>query len=166
MLLSELVLIGKLGNSIDSEGFVRLRKTKNFKESYLSFSDIFLVFKDNRVRLVTLLDVSVDKGYKLRFKETDIVQDGISTGYVKVMLAGEDIQKEDETEDNWIGSAVYLSGEKTGQVIDVFNNGVYDVFICENEEGQEFMIPDVDLYVEKKTIGKLEVRNIDELIDL
>ena len=129
MQLSELVPIGKLGNSIDSEGFIKLRKTKDFKESYLKLTDIFLVFKDNRVRLVTLMDVSKSRGHKLKFKETDIVRDGISTGSVKVMLAGEDIDEIENPEEDWIGMEVFFSGKGLSTIL-ILLCQVGQIMIC------------------------------------
>ncbi len=168
MLLTDLVQIGKLGKFINDDGFINLKVTREFKENYLRFPDIFLVFKDDRVRLVTLENVSTERGFKLRFKELDIVEEGIRTGDIRVMLPREDIRDvdQDSNEISFLGNDIYYSGKIIARVVDVFFNNVYNIFVCEMQDGTEFMIPDVDYYVCEKISGKLKVRNIEELIGL
>ena len=61
MQISDLVAIGKLGNSIDEKGFISFRKNSNFQQSYLTQKDVFLLFKDHRVRYVSIDKVISEK---------------------------------------------------------------------------------------------------------
>ena len=170
MQITDLVAIGKLGNSIDEKGFISFRKNSNFQQSYLTQKDIFLLFKDHRVRYVSIDKVISEKRLKLRFLETEVTEEAAQSGGVRVTLPKSDLVKFHRDADfiNPVGMKVVFNKKELGNVIDFFNNSVQDILIVMTTENKEIMIPDVDYYVinKDKSNKMINVRNIRELLDL
>ena len=170
MQITDLVAIGKLGNSIDENGFISFKKNSNFQQSYLTKKDVFLLFKDHRVRYVSIDKVINEKRFKLRFLETDVTEEAADAGGVRVTIPESDLVKFNREADfvDPVGMKVIFNKKELGNVINFFNNSVYDILIVETGEKKEIMIPDVDKYVIEKNAENdtITVKNIDGLMDL
>jgi len=170
MQITDLVAIGKLGNSIDEKGFISFRKNSNFQQSYLTKKDVFLLFKDHRVRYVSIDKVINEKRLKLRFLETDVTEEAADAGSVCVALPESELVKFNREADfiDPVGMKVVINQKELGNVIDFFNNSVQDILIVKTTENKEIMIPDVDYYVvnKDKNSKMINVKNIRELLDL
>jgi len=170
MQISDLVAIGKLGNSIDEKGFISFRKNSNFQQSYLTQKDVFLLFKDHRVRYVSIDKVLCEKRLKLRFLEADVTEEAADASGVRVALPKSDLVKFNREADfvDPVGMKIISDKKELGNVIDFFNNSVHDILIVKTTENKEIMIPDVDYYVvnKDKSNKTINVKNIRELLDL
>jgi hypothetical protein len=82
MLISDLVAIGKLGKLIDEDGYIPFKPGKNFHPDLLG--NIFLVFRNNSVRYVTVEEVK--KNYRIKIDDSETAQTAVEEGNVKVML--------------------------------------------------------------------------------
>ena len=91
MQISDLVSLGKLGNKIDADGFVKFTRNSNFHPRYFLIKDFFLVFTDNRVRYVTIDKVLKNSGFWIRFIESEVMEEVISAGNVKLCLPQNDL---------------------------------------------------------------------------
>ncbi|MBT3756689.1 MAG: hypothetical protein HOG24_10455, partial [Candidatus Cloacimonetes bacterium] len=70
MLVSDLVAIGKLGKLIDEDGYIPFKPGKNFHPDLLG--NIFLVFRNNSVRYVTVEEVK--KNYRIKIDDSETAQ--------------------------------------------------------------------------------------------
>jgi len=170
MQISDLISLGKLGNNKDADGFIKFTENSNFHPRYFSIKDFFLVFTDNRVRYVTIDKVLSDNGFRIKFLESDVVEEIIHTGKVKLSLPRTDLGELDKNNGvlNPVGMDIVFENKIIGTVIETFNNSEYDILVVKTEDGKEFLIPDVETFIEEKNPEKNEIiaTNIKELMNL
>lgn len=164
MQLSDLVAIGKLGKLIDENGFIPFKAGKNFHPKFLG--NIFLVFRDNSVRYVTVEEVK--NNYRIKLDDSETVQFAADEGNVKVMIPKidvESLQKELNIDDH-VGKEIIFKSEVIGKVVEILNNSVYDLLICELKNKQELMIPLIDKFIIKINDNCITVKCIEGLMKL
>ena len=168
MQISDLIPIGKLGNSIDKNGFISFKKNRNFQTFYLDLKDVFLVFTDYRVRYVTIDKVIGGNKLKIRFEETEVTKDAAKSGKVQVMLSSDDMEEviAQHDSENDIDKFVIFKNHKIGKVIDIFETLAHEIHIVKLTHGKEIMIPDVEFYISKKDKQNIFVKNIEGLLEL
>lgn len=160
MTVSDLVAIGRLGNRIDQFGYISFNVFPDFK--HLNLEDIFLFFTDNRVRYVTILDK--DKhGFLL--DDQDSVSEAALDGNVQIMLPLSEVTKYLQNSRH-IGKKVIFEQKEVGVVFDSFENGAQEVLEIRSLEGKEFMVPLVEIYLEKNDSDTIWLKNISELMEL
>ena len=168
MQISDLIPIGKLGNSIDKNGFIPLKKNRNFQPFYLDLKDLFLVFTDYRVRYVTIDKVLEGNKLKIRFDETEVTKEASKAGKVQVMLSPDDMEEviaQHDSESD-IDKFVIFKNHKIGKVVDIFETLAHEIHIVKLSDGKEIMIPDVEFYISKKDKQNIYVKNIEGLLEL
>ena len=166
MQISDLVAIGKLGKSIDSNGVIPF---KNYKNSHLFFlKNVFLVFTDNRVRYVTVTEIDSKTSIKIKIDDEDILTDAIQDGNVSVMLAPEYINEmlHEQEDEGLIGMKVFFRNRQLGIVVESFFNGAQEVITIECGDGKEILVPLVDVYVEKIDTEKILLKDIEGFLEL
>ncbi|HPR16884.1 MAG TPA: hypothetical protein PLD62_01425 [Candidatus Cloacimonadota bacterium] len=164
MQISDLVAIGKLGNSLNKKGYIPFFEFDDFRHFLLE--DVFLLFTDNRVRYVSITDID-NKG-NLRFDDEEITREAAQDGDVQVMIAKADWgnKMQEIGLPVLVGKAVYLKKEYLGKVIDAFFNGAQQVMVILDQNEKEFMVPFVDHFIVKTESEKIFLKNIEGLIDL
>ena len=147
MLVSDLVAIGKLGKLIDEDGYIPFKPGKNFHPDLLG--NIFLVFRNNSVRYVTVEEVK--KNYRIKIDDSETAQTAVEEGNVKVMLPKGEVDTFVKTLDidDHVGKIIIFKSEVIGKVVEILNNSVYDLLVCELENKQELMIPLLDKFIIK-----------------
>ena len=168
MQISDLIPIGKLGNSIDKNGFISFKKYRNFQPFYLDLKDLFLVFTDHRVRYVTIDKVLEGNKLKIRFDETEVTKEAAKAGKVQVMLSNTDVEEviaQLDSESD-IDKFVIFKNHKIGKVVDIFETLAHEIHIVKLSDGKEIMIPDVEFYISKKDKQNVFVKNIEGLLEL
>jgi len=168
MQISDLIPIGKLGNSIDKNGFISFKKNRNFQPFYLDLKDLFLVFTDHRVRYVTIDKVLEGNKLKIRFDETEVTKEAAKAGKVQVMLSNTDVEEviaQLDSESD-IDKFVIFKNHKIGKVVDIFETLAHEIHIVKLSDGKEIMIPDVEFYISKKDKQNVFVKNIEGLLEL
>ena len=164
MLISDLVVIGKLGKLIDENGFIPFKAGKNFHPDLLG--NIFLVFRNNSVRYVTVEEVI--KNYRIKIDDSETAQLAADEGNVKVMLPKieiESIHKELGYDDH-VGKSIIFKSEVIGKVIEILNNSVYDLLVCELDNKQELMIPLLDKFILEINDDSITVQSIEGLLKI
>ena len=164
MLISDLVAIGKLGKLIDDDGFIPFKAGKNFHPDLLG--DIFLVFRNNSVRYVTVEEVK--KNYRIKIDDSETAQAATDEGNVKVMLPKGEIDTFVKTLDidDHVGKRIIFKSEVIGKVVEILNNSVYDLLVCELENKQELMIPLLDKFIIKINDENITVCCIEGLMGI
>jgi len=168
MQISDLISIGKLGNAKQNKGLILFRPNRNFKREYLSIRDVFLVFTDKRVRLVTLDKVSEAKEIYLSFLEKEIIAEIKSSVSVEMMITRNDMKtiNKQDTDYDPVGKIVVFEGRKIGVISDVFFNNAQDVLVIKLEDGKEIMVPDVAEFVLCKESDTIFMQKIKDFFDL
>lgn len=166
MQISDLVAIGKLGKSIDSNGFILFKEYRNFHLFFLE--DIFLLFTDNRVRYVTVTEIDSKTSIKLKIDAEDILADAAQDGNVTVMLPQEDIDQmtNELSGEDLSGMKVFFQDRLMGIVVESFFNGAQEVITIESKDGKEIMVPLVDAYVVEINEEKIVLKNIEGFLEL
>ncbi|MCK4653281.1 MAG: hypothetical protein KAU01_02430 [Candidatus Cloacimonetes bacterium] len=166
MEISALITIGRLGKSIDKNGFITFKPEKIFQPSFLT--NVFLLFTDNRVRYVTVTETDQQKGFKIKIDDAEVVLEAAIDGRVQVKLSKEDIGNllKSRKIKCFTGMNIIFEKKDIGKVVDVFNNSAYDVLVVELDSGKELMIPKVDYYVERINKESIFVKNIEGLLKL
>lgn len=167
MQLTDLIPIAKVAGVAD-DGFIALKPYKNFLDSYLEVKDLFLVFKDNRVRYVTLTVVRQEKTPFIKIREIDVLEEITKPDEVQVRLAPEQIgmHGEETEKDSTIGKRAVFQEKYLGTVSDWFHNGAHNVLVITMENEHEVMIPDVDQFVLDETDDSIIFQNIGDLLEL
>ncbi|MCK4980777.1 MAG: hypothetical protein KAS62_10295 [Candidatus Delongbacteria bacterium] len=164
MLISDLVAIGKLGKLIDENGFIPFKPGKNFHPDLLG--NIFLVFRNNSVRYVTVEEVK--NNYRIKIDDSETAQSAADEGNVKVMLPKieiESIHKELGYDDH-VGEKIIFKSEVIGKVVEILNNSVYDLLVCELNNKQELMIPLLDKFILEIKDDSITVQCIEGLLKI
>ena len=164
MQISDLVAIGKLGKLIDENGFIPFKAGKNFHPELLG--NIFLVFRNNSVRYVTVEEVI--KNYRIKIDDSETAQSAADEGNVKVMLPKieiESLNKELDIDDH-VGKVIIFNSEAIGKVVEILNNSVYDLLVCELNNKQELMIPLLDKFILEINDESITVHGIEGLMKI
>ena len=164
MLISDLVAIGKLGKLIDENGFIPFKAGKNFQPEFLE--NIFLVFRNNSVRYVTVEEVI--KNYRIKIDDSETAQSAADEGNVKVMLPKIEIEylnKELDIDDH-VGKVIIFKSEMIGKVVEILNNSVYDLLVCELSNKKELMIPLLDKFILEINDDNITVHGIEGLLKI
>ncbi|MCD6176477.1 MAG: hypothetical protein J7K29_01410 [Candidatus Cloacimonetes bacterium] len=164
MLISDLVAIGKLGKLIDENGFIPFKAGKNFQPEFLE--NIFLVFRNNSVRYVTVEEVI--KNYRIKIDDSETAQSAADEGNVKVMLPKIEIEylnKELDIDDH-VGKRIIFKSEMIGKVVEILNNSAYDLLVCELSNKKELMIPLLDKFILEINDESITVQSIEGLLKI
>lgn len=162
MQISDLIAIGKLGKSVNKQGYIPCLIYKDFQQ--LNLENVFLLFTDDRVRYVTIVDM--DSKNCLKIDDEEILLEAALDGNVQVMLAEADIGKTKSDADLLIGRSVRFQAESIGKVADSFFNGAHEVLEIVDQHNKTFMVPVVEAYVEKIEADVIYLKNINGLLDL
>jgi len=170
MQISDLVPIGKLGNSINEEGFITFKKNRKFQFFNFEIKDVFLIFTDYRVRYVTIDKVKLNHNLHIKFLETEVMEEAIQDKNVFLAIPKNNIKQILNTSEslNYVGMEVDYEGCNLGCVVDVITNSFQSNFVILAANKKEIMIPDVDFYILKKDTKQriLYVKNIQDLLEL
>jgi ribosomal 30S subunit maturation factor RimM len=167
MKINDLIAIGKLGNKLNSEGYIPFRKKEELVPFLLKTKDIFLLFTDHRVRYVTIENEQEDW---LQLKENDITLEAVHDGNVQVLLAPEDYQLWNDIVqiEPYLNFAAWENNVMIGKICDYIYRPLQNLFEIELENGKTFYVPDVSEYVTSidTTAKTIIFHNITELMFL
>lgn len=170
MTIDDLVPLGKLSRSKRSDKeFLLFQPMQNFEPEFFKNKDIFLLFKDHSVRYVTIEDISEDRNIWLKIEEKDVIKEVIDAGSAMICKPADEIDDHFSEKDRVLtGMKIICDGKLVASVSAVEYYGAHDVIHAVDNDGKEFMIPDVPDYVVKKDYDDLEitVKNIEQFREL
>jgi len=164
MLISDLVVIGKLGKLIDENGFIPFKPGRNFYPELLG--NVFLVFRNNSVRYVTVEEVQ--NNYRIKIDDVESAKLATDEGNVKVMLPNSEVEAFIKTLDidDHVGKEIIFNSDVIGKVVEILNNSVYDLLICELKNEQELMVPLLDKFILEINDESITVQEIEGLMKI
>ena len=166
MQITDLVSIGTLGNKLDENKYIKFKKNINFQSNIFErIKDFFLLFKDHRVRYVTVLDIKTNM---LKFDDDEIAEDAAASSGVKLALPRDELDLEKSSEISYLNWKIQFKEQIIGRIIDVFNNSFYSIFVVKTTDNNELLIPDVENFIMEKNSDKttIIVKNIKILLEL
>ncbi|MBN1948122.1 MAG: hypothetical protein JW784_00100 [Candidatus Cloacimonetes bacterium] len=168
MQICDLVPIGRLGRKADKEGFIDFHADAGFKNNLIDISEIFLIFKNNRVKFVTLLAVDNARQPRIKLAEMDVTAEAARENNVVVLLTRQQLKEltGDNTEVAEMGMIAWFNNEPVGELIDIFDNGAHEVLVIARKEGKEILVPNVEYFVAGVRENNILLQNIEELLDL
>ncbi|MBN2461863.1 MAG: hypothetical protein JXB60_09690 [Candidatus Cloacimonetes bacterium] len=168
MQISDLITIGRLLTRTSKNGLLTFQPYSNFQDRFLTLRDIFLVFKDKRVRLVTLTREVREQTMVVGLLEKDVLEEIRKSGPVEVMIAPEDLRLLEYSPDFYdpLGKKAIYLGKEMGIIRDYFFNSMYDVYIIQLGNGKEVMIPAVDHYIASRDDQAVYFQDIAGLLEL
>lgn len=165
--LKDLIPIARL-TGVTDDGYLVLKTYKNFEDEFLKIQDLFLVFKDNRVRFVTLKDMKVAKTIHIKIKEIDVLEEMTNPDTVQICMASDDVDAitNEADVDTPLGKDAVFNETVIGKITDWFDNSAHDVLVIVLKNESEIMVPDVDSYVIEETDEAVVFQNIDDFLNL
>ncbi len=169
--IDDLVIIGKLGFNHKNKDWINFKLNDEFCEYIDEIDELFLIFKDHRVRYVKVKRLAKrDNKLYFRLEDSDIYEELINQSDILIGLDPETIDKWEESEGYYdpLGMEVFYQDELIGKVIDWFNNGAQDVFVIELNNGKEIMIPEVEEFIDRIDTEKkwIYTKAIDDFLEL
>jgi ribosomal 30S subunit maturation factor RimM len=141
MKVTDLIAIGKLGNKLNSKGYIFFRKKDKSGSFSLPIKDVFLLFTDHRVRYVTIED---EQDGWILLEERDLMQEAALDGNVQVMIAPEDYQTWNEVAqiEPFLDYQAVEKDVIVGKICDYITRPMQNLFEIEQADGKTFYVPD------------------------
>jgi len=174
--ISDLISIGRLGFSLkNKKHFIKIKA--EYKHLLPKLSNIFLIFKDHRVRYgkIDVLKIVNDNTAVINIKDDDLREEMLNVDSVRIALDEDDINLIDDDSIYYdpIGMRVIWNNEEVAVIKDFFYNGahyVYEIecFAVDSLTGRVVLIPDVEVFVVETNVEERYIRvvNLDQFIDL
>lgn len=142
--IDDLVQIGRL-TSVREDGFIRCISEIPVEQ----LSEVFLIFPDNRVFLVTICDHKLFGGKDfLRFEEPETAEEMRLVKQARMMLPPDEAPEDESAE--YVGWRVIDGDSLTGEVIDAFSNGAHVVLEIRLNDDSVVMLPDVPEWISSR----------------
>ena len=174
MEISDLTKIGKIKCSKNDE--LEKKLYLHIDEDYKSFlpklKNIFLIYKDHRVRYGKIIDLKMidDTKAVVNFDDDDVKAELEKEFQVTVMIDDEEFVQLDEENQyfNPIGMKVIWNEKEVATIKDFFYNGAHDVYEIEMDDKKIVLIPDVENFVtETNTVERyIKVINLDQFLEI
>lgn len=168
MELEDLIIIGKLGFNDIVKDWIPIRLNPDFLPYLEKLKQAFLIYTDHRVRYITVSKSKFIQGkWYLKIKEPEAYLEFKNLGSVDLAI---ETLTEDSDEDYYspVGMEVFFNDQTIGKIIDWFDNGAHDVFVIQDHDGKEILIPDVKEFIQDINIqeNRIIAQNIQAFLDL
>ena len=177
MEISDLICIGNLGFSHkNKKHYIKIKP--DYIHLIPKLSNIFLIFKDHRVRYgkIDILKVVNENTAVITINDEDLLEELSNIDSVKIALDEDDINQIDDESIYYdpIGMKVIWDGKEVAVIKDFFYNGahyVYEIEMFSQDVANKplsVLIPDVDAFVTETNIEERYIRvvGLDQFIDL
>lgn len=149
--MNDFYLIAKIDSAFGKNGFVKVTSVSDFPERFFGLSKVYIDFFEEKKEFF-VEDVKETKGsFIFKFKNFDSDDDVRILIDKEIYVDEENVIKLPENHyfiHDLIGSKVLRNNEKIGTVKDVLSSSANDIYIVENAEGKEILIPAVKEFVE------------------
>jgi 16S rRNA processing protein RimM len=170
-LLENYFLIADIISVFSEDGYVKIKSHSDFPERFFLLNEIYIdIFGDKRLFIIE--DVERIEGYFiLKFKNFDFDVDVEFLVGSSIYVNEKDVVAlDDETYfiHDLVGCNVFFNDKFFGKIVDILSLTSNDVYVIEDNDGNEKLIPAVsefilDINIEKKIIFLKQ--DFDELSD-
>jgi len=159
MEIDDLIQIGRL--KINSKkGGLLFTPLPEFKHLYSGLIDVFLIFKDYRVRYGKI-DISANK--TVNICDDELFQELHGEEEVIIGIDNEELKKIESENEYFdpVGMKVIYDGAEVATIDNFFFNGAHDVYELLMNDGKIVLIPDVENFVVETNVEKRFIRVVD-----
>ncbi len=149
--MSEFFLIARVSSISGTKGFVKILSYSDFPERFLSLKEVYIDFFDNKKKLFVEEVKKSKNNFFIKFLNFD------SDKEVKALLGKEifvDEKNVIKLPDNsffihdLLGSSIFRNKKYFGKIVDVLSYPANDVYVIEDEDGQEILLPALSELIE------------------
>ncbi len=148
---TEYYLIAKIISTSGNEGFINITLFTDFPEHLYNLKKVYIdFFNDKKEFIIDKVKGSKDK-YQIKLKNFDNAKDSEILVGKEIFIEEKNLLKLPENQyyiHDLIGSRVLRNNVEIGKIKDVISLPANDVYIVEDENGNEILIPAVHNYVE------------------
>ncbi|MDD4154951.1 MAG: hypothetical protein PHY08_00065 [Candidatus Cloacimonetes bacterium] len=172
MEISDLIKIGSLEFSHNNPKKIILKPKTEFQDFISNLKQVFLIFKDHRVRYVTvnIVEIIDEKQYYLEILDDDVIKEIKQEHSISLCLNEEDIINIDNSNQYFdpIGMKVVWNNQEVAIIENFFFNGAHDVYEIKMNDGKIVLIPDVEAFVTETNLKDcyIKVQDLDQFIDI
>ena len=149
--MSEYYLIAKVISTSGNGGFVNITLFTDFPKHLYKLKKVYIDFFNDKKEFIIDKVKSSDNKYQIKLKNFDNAKDsGILIGK-EIFIEEKDLLKLSEDQyyiHDLIGSVVLRNNVEIGKIIDVISLPANDVYVIQDKNGNEMLIPAVLDYVE------------------
>lgn len=168
--MKERLEIGQVVNTFGIKGFVKIYPYVDNISRYDDLKQVYVKLKKQEIKL-EIEEVKYQKNMVLmKFKGINTVEEAEKLRSSYIEIDRKDAIKLEEGQyfiADLLGLDVYLdTGEKLGNLEDIFNTGSKDIYVVKNDIGKQFLLPYIDEVVKNIDLenGKIIVHLIEGLI--
>jgi 16S rRNA processing protein RimM len=149
--VSEYYLIAKILSASGNEGFVNIDLFTDFPDHLFNLKKVYIDFFENKKKFIIDKVKNSNDSFTVRFRNFNNQKD------VDILIGKNIFIDEDDLTDlpegqffihDLLGSVVLRNNVKIGIIKDVLSLPANDVYIIEDEKGNEILIPAVHIYIE------------------
>jgi len=149
--VSEYYLIAKVISTSGNGGFVNITLFTDFPDHLYILKKVYLDFFNDKKEFIIDKVKSSDNKYQVKLKSFDDAKDTKILIGKEIFIIEEDLlklPKEQYYIHDLIGSVVLRNNVEIGKIIDVISLPANDVYVIQDKNGNEILIPAVDDFVE------------------
>ncbi|HSD65025.1 MAG TPA: ribosome maturation factor RimM [Ignavibacteriaceae bacterium] len=149
--MDEFFLIARVSSVSGTEGFVKILSYSDVPERFLSLHEVYIDFFDSKKKLLVEKVKQVKSNFYIKFTNFN------SDKEVKPLLGKEIFVDEKNVirlpENSYfihdlLGSTVVRNNKYFGRIVDVLPYPANDVYVIENEDGEEILLPALSELIE------------------
>ena len=169
--MEDYFLIAKIASVFNTDGFIRLESHSDFPERFFLLNEIYInIFGERRLFFVEDV-VRIEGKFILKLKnfDSDIDVDFL-VGSAVYVNKNDVVQLEDDTYfiHDLLGCKVFFNTKFFGKIVDVLSLASNDVYVVENENSGQILIPVIsdvisDINIKEKVINLKQ--DFDEFSD-
>ncbi len=169
--MEDYFLIAKIISVFNADGFMKVKSHSDFPERFFLLDKIYIdIFGDRRLFFVEDVD-RIGGNFILKFKNFDSDRDVEFLIGSTIFVNKKDVvelEKDTHFIHDLIGCKVFFSTKFFGKVVDVLSLTSNDVYVVENENGEQKLIPVIsevilDINIKEKVINLK--KDFDEFSD-
>jgi len=149
--VSEYFLIAKIISTSGNEGFVNITLFTDFPKHLYILEKVYIDFSNDKKEFIVDKVKSAKDKYQIKLKNFDNEEDtGILIGK-EIFICEDDLLKLPKDQyyiHDLIGSVVLRNNVELGKIKDVMSLPANDVYVVEDKNGNEVLIPAVHDYIE------------------
>jgi 16S rRNA processing protein RimM len=149
--VTEYYLIAKIISASGNEGFVNITLFTDFPEHLYSLKKVYIdFFNDKKEFIVDKVKNAKDK-YQIKLKNFESAKDSELLIGKEIFIIERDLlklQKDQYYIHDLIGSIVLRNNVEIGKITDVISLPANDVYIVQDKNKNEILIPAISVYVE------------------
>ncbi len=158
--MEDFFLIAKIISVFKTDGFVKVKSYSDFPERFFLLNKIYIdIFGDRRLFFVEDVD-RIEECFVLKLKNFDSDSDVEFLVGSTIFVDKKDVvQVKDGTHfiHDLIGCKVFFNVKFFGKIIDVLSLSSNDVYVVENEKGEQILIPAIseiisDINIKEKIV--------------